>query len=157
MLLITVTTTQSQSLRQTEVTTIKPSFCLAATPLLMTFFYSVETLTKYSFTLNASVKIFSVIVSDSDSTNVIFSKLESNMLTMISPNQGTSPPSELLRMYSITPPQTHIHSTLQSHAMDYLLDFLPPFILPWTMALQFHNQYAQTKAILDVITHSKGS
>ena len=63
--------------------------------------------------------------------------------------------SELLRMYSIILPQTHIHSTPQYHAMEDILDDLLPLSLPWNMALQVQNQSAQTNAILDSITYRK--
>ena len=55
---------------------------------------------------------------------------------------------EILCMDSITPPQTHLNSTLQYNAKDDLLVDLFLFILPWTMAIQVQNKYAQTKAIL---------
>ena len=42
--------------------------------------------------------------------------------------------SELLCMYIITLPQTHLNSTLQSHTMDDLLEFLL-FSLPCNMAI----------------------
>ena len=63
--------------------------------------------------------------------------------------------SELLRMYSITLTHTNLHITLQYHKMDNILDDLLLSSLPWTMALQFQNQYSQTNAILDDITYSK--
>ena len=44
--------------------------------------------------------------------------------------------SELLHMYIITLPHTHLHRTLQSQAMDNILDDLLPFSLPFIMALQ---------------------
>ena len=57
----------------------------------MTFFFSVATLMQYAFDLKASVKCFSNIESALDLTNVTFSKLDSNMLTMMSPKRGTAP------------------------------------------------------------------
>ena len=65
--------------------------------------------------------------------------------------------SGIMRMYSITLPQNHLNSTLQSHTMDNLLDYLLLFRLLYTMALQVQNQSAQTNAILDAITYSKGT
>ena len=46
---------------------------------------------KYSFTFNASVEFFSNIESASNLKNVTFSKLESNILAMKGPKQGTAP------------------------------------------------------------------
>ena len=88
---IILETTQSQSLRQTKFTSVKPSLSLAAGLLLMTFFSSLETMTQYSFALNSYVKFFSNIESASDLTYLFFSKLESNMSSMMSPKQGTAP------------------------------------------------------------------
>ena len=65
--------------------------------------------------------------------------------------------SELLHMYSITLPQTHIHINLQYHSMGDLLDNLLLFSLPCTMTLQSQNQSVQTNAILDDITYSEGT
>ena len=60
--------------------------------------------------------------------------------------------SGLLCKYSITLPQTHPHSTLQSHAIDNILEYLLPLRLPWNMALQVQNKSAQTNSILNTIT-----
>ena len=61
-------------MRHKTFTSIKPSLCLTATQLLMTFFSYVSNLTQYSFTLNLSVKCFSNIKSSLDPTNVTFLK-----------------------------------------------------------------------------------
>ena len=53
-----------------------------------------------------------------------------------------------MRMYSIT---------LQSNAMYDILDDPLPFRLPWTIALQVHNQSTQTNIILGAITYSEGA
>ena len=63
--------------------------------------------------------------------------------------------SEILHMYSITLPQTHINRTLQSHTMDNILDHILPFRLPLTTTIQVQNQYTKTNAILAAITYSK--
>ena len=90
------------SVTDTEtITSIKAILCLAPVPILMTFLSSVATLTQYSFTLNASVKFFSNIESASDSKNVILSKLESDMLAMISPKRGTAPLNQNLTLSTI--------------------------------------------------------
>ena len=62
-----------------------------------------------------------------------------------------------MRMYSITQPQTHLNITLQSSAMYDILDDPLPFRLPWTIALQVHNQSTQTNIILGAITYSEGA
>ena len=48
--------------------------------------------------------------------------------------------SELLHIYSITIPKTHLHSNLQSNSLGDLLDDLLLFRLPWTMDIQVNNQ-----------------
>ena len=63
--------------------------------------------------------------------------------------------SELLRMYGIDIPQTHLNRTLQYHKMEMFLDNILPFRSPWTMDIQVQNQSAQTNAILDNITYRK--
>ena len=112
-LLITLTTTQSQSLRQTKFISIKISFYMVAAPLSMTLFSPVATLTKSSFTLNAPVQFFSNIQSASDSTNVTFSKLESNMLAMTSPKRETAPLNHNLTLSKTVyyPLQGNLYST----------------------------------------------
>ena len=66
-------------------------------------------------------------------------------------------PSKPLIMYIITLQQTHLNSTRKYHAMDNILDNILLFSLPCTMVLKFQNQSAQTNAILDAITYSKGT
>ena len=62
-----------------------------------------------------------------------------------------------MRMYSITLQHTHLHITLQYHAMDNLLDNFLQLSLPWTMETQVNNKFAQTNTILDAITYSEGT
>ena len=64
---------------------------MEAAQSFMAFFSSVATLTKSSFTLNASVKFSPNIESASDLTNVTFSKIKSDILAMISLKRGTGP------------------------------------------------------------------
>ena len=58
-------------------------------------------------------------------------------------------------MYSIDLPHTQLHSTIQSHAVEDIIDNLLPFSLSWTMAIEVQNQSSQTNAILEAITYNK--
>ena len=65
--------------------------------------------------------------------------------------------SEILCMYSITLPHTHLHRTLQSHVTNNNLYYLLPFSLPLTMAIDVQNKSAQTNATINAITYSEGT